>query len=183
VKTLTVFGTRPEAIKLAPVLQELRKFPEIESRVCVTAQHREMLDQVLRIFEITPDYDLNLMRPNQSLYQLTADALVALEAVMRTERPDVVITQGDTTTTFVASLSAYYAQIPLARVEAGLRTHNKYSPFPRRSIGCLLTISLICTLPPPRAPERTSCARASLRKRSSSRETPSLMRCNGSGRA
>jgi UDP-N-acetylglucosamine 2-epimerase (non-hydrolysing) len=130
VKTLTVFGTRPEAIKLAPVLQELRKFPEIESRVCVTAQHREMLDQVLRIFEITPDYDLNLMRPNQSLYQLTADALVALEAVMRTERPDVVITQGDTTTTFVASLSAYYAQIPLARVEAGLRTHNKYSPFP-----------------------------------------------------
>ena len=129
-KTLTVFGTRPEAIKLAPVLKELQKFSEIESRVCVTAQHREMLDQVLKIFEIVPDYDLNLMRPNQSLYQLTADALIALEAVMRTERPDVVITQGDTTTTFVASLSAYYAQIPVARVEAGLRTHNKYSPFP-----------------------------------------------------
>lgn len=129
-KTLTVFGTRPEAIKLAPVLKELQKFPKIESRVCVTAQHREMLDQVLKIFEITPDYDLNLMRPNQSLYTLTAEALIALESVMQREQPDVVITQGDTTTTFVASLSAYYAQIPVARVEAGLRTHKKYSPFP-----------------------------------------------------
>ena len=129
-KTLTVFGTRPEAIKLAPVLTELHKFSEIESRVCVTAQHREMLDQVLKIFEIIPDYDLNLMRPNQSLSQITSDALVSLESVIRRERPDVVITQGDTTTTFVASLSAYYAQIPVARVEAGLRTHNKYSPFP-----------------------------------------------------
>jgi UDP-N-acetylglucosamine 2-epimerase (non-hydrolysing) len=130
VKTLTVFGTRPEAIKLAPVLQELRKFPEIESRVCVTAQHREMLDQVLRIFEITPDYDLNLMRPNQSLSQITADALLSLESVIQRERPDVVITQGDTTTAFVASLAAFYAQIKIARVEAGLRTGNKYSPFP-----------------------------------------------------
>lgn len=129
-KTLTVFGTRPEAIKLAPVLQELQKFSEIQSRVCVTAQHREMLDQVLEIFEIRPDYDLNLMRPNQSLYQLTADALVALEPVIQKEKPDVVITQGDTTTAFVASLAAFYAQIKIARVEAGLRTHDKYSPFP-----------------------------------------------------
>jgi UDP-N-acetylglucosamine 2-epimerase (non-hydrolysing) len=130
VKTLTVFGTRPEAIKLAPVLTELQKFSEIESRVCVTAQHREMLDQVLRIFEITPDYDLNLMRPNQSLSQITADALLSLESVIQRERPDVVITQGDTTTAFVASLAAFYAQIKIARVEAGLRTGNKYSPFP-----------------------------------------------------
>lgn len=129
-KTLTVFGTRPEAIKLAPVLKELQKFSEIKSRVCVTAQHREMLDQVLKIFEITPDYDLNLMRPNQSLYQLTADALVALESVVWKEKPDVVITQGDTTTTLVASLAAFYAQIKIARVEAGLRTFDKYSPFP-----------------------------------------------------
>jgi len=129
-KTLTVFGTRPEAIKLAPVLQELQKFTEIESRVCVTAQHREMLDQVLRIFEIRPDHDLNLMRPDQSLYQLTADALLSLESVIQRERPDVVITQGDTTTAFVASLAAFYAQIKTARVEAGLRTGNKYSPFP-----------------------------------------------------
>lgn len=129
-KTLTVFGTRPEAIKLAPVLHELQKFSEITSRVCITAQHREMLDQVLKIFEIKPDYDLNLMRPNQSLYQLTSDALVALESVIQRERPDVVITQGDTTTAFVASLAAFYAHIPIARVEAGLRTHNKYSPFP-----------------------------------------------------
>ncbi len=129
-KTLTVFGTRPEAIKLAPVLQELRKFPEIESRVCITAQHREMLDQVLRLFEVRPDYDLDLMRPNQSLYQLTADALVALESVIHRENPDLVITQGDTTTAFVASLAAFYAQIKIARVEAGLRTFQKYSPFP-----------------------------------------------------
>lgn len=129
-KTLTVFGTRPEAIKLAPVLRELQKFPEIESRVCVTAQHREMLDQVLQIFGIQPDYDLNLMRPNQSLYQITADALIALESVIRKEQPDVVITQGDTTTAFVASLAAFYAHIKIARVEAGLRTFDKYSPFP-----------------------------------------------------
>jgi UDP-N-acetylglucosamine 2-epimerase (non-hydrolysing) len=129
-KTLTVFGTRPEAIKLAPVLTELQKFSEIESRVCVTAQHREMLDQVLRIFEITPDYDLNLMRPNQSLSQITADALLSLESVIQRERPDVVIAQGDTTTAFVASLAAFYAQIKIARVEAGLRTGNKHSPFP-----------------------------------------------------
>jgi len=129
-KTLTVFGTRPEAIKLAPVLTELQKFSEIESRVCVTAQHREMLDQVLRIFEITPDYDLNLMRPNQSLSQITADALLSLESVIQRERPDVVIAQGDTTTAFVASLAAFYAQIKIARVEAGLRTGNRHSPFP-----------------------------------------------------
>lgn len=129
-KTLTVFGTRPEAIKLAPVLQTLQRFPKIESRVCVTAQHREMLDQVLKIFEIHPDYDLNLMRPNQSLYQLTADVLVAVESVIQKEKPNIVITQGDTTTAFVASLAAFYAQIKIARVEAGLRTFNKYSPFP-----------------------------------------------------
>ncbi len=129
-KTLTVFGTRPEAIKLAPVLKELQKSSEITSCVCVTAQHRQMLDQVLKIFEIQPDYDLNLMRPNQSLYQLTADALVALESVIQQEKPDVVITQGDTTTAFVASLAAFYAQIKIARVEAGLRTFQKYSPFP-----------------------------------------------------
>ncbi len=129
-KTLTVFGTRPEAIKLAPVLRELQKFPEITSRVCVTAQHREMLDQVLKIFGIQPDYDLNLMRPNQSLYQITADALVSLEPIVRKEQPDVVITQGDTTTAFVASLAAFYAHIKIARVEAGLRTFDKYSPFP-----------------------------------------------------
>ncbi len=129
-KILTIFGTRPEAIKLAPVLKELRKFPETESRVCITAQHREMLDQVLKIFEIRPDYDLNLMRLNQSLYQITADVLVNLESVIQREKPDVVITQGDTTTTFVASLAAYYAQIRVARVEAGLRTGDKYNPFP-----------------------------------------------------
>jgi UDP-N-acetylglucosamine 2-epimerase (non-hydrolysing) len=129
-RVLTIFGTRPEAIKLAPVLKELQKFPEINSRVCITAQHREMLDQVLAIFEIRPDYDLNLMRRNQTLYQITADALVSLEPVIQREKPDVVITQGDTTTAFIASLAAFYAQIKIARVEAGLRTLNKYSPFP-----------------------------------------------------
>jgi UDP-N-acetylglucosamine 2-epimerase (non-hydrolysing) len=130
VKTLTIFGTRPEAIKLAPVLKELQKFPEIESRVCVTAQHRGMLDQVLKIFEIQPNCDLNLMRPNQTLYQLTADLIVHLEPILQKEKPEIVITQGDTATTFMASLAAYYAQIRVARVEAGLRTGDKYNPFP-----------------------------------------------------
>lgn len=132
-KALTVFGTRPEAIKLAPVILELQKAPKITTRVCVTAQHRGMLDQVLKIFEIEPDYDLNLMRPNQTLYQLTADLIANLAPILQKEKPHIVITQGDTTTAFVASLAAYYAQIKVARIEAGLRTHKKYSPFPEES--------------------------------------------------
>jgi len=129
-KALTVFGTRPEAIKLAPVIRELERHSEITSRVCATAQHREMLDQVLELFEIKPDWDLNLMRKDQSLFDITADGLRALETVLKEEKPDVVLVQGDTTTAFVASLAAYYLKIRIGHVEAGLRTFDKYNPFP-----------------------------------------------------
>lgn len=127
-KVLLVFGTRPEAIKLAPVIEALRG--RVPIRVCVTAQHRTMLDQVLEVFGITPDIDLGLMKPNQSLYDLTAAATLALRPVMEAERPQLVVVQGDTTTTFAASLAAFYAQVDVAHVEAGLRTFDKRHPFP-----------------------------------------------------
>lgn len=129
-KVLTVFGTRPEAIKLAPVIQELERHPEFESRVCVTAQHRQMLDQVLELFEIEPDWDLDIMRPDQSLFQVTSRGLELLEDVLREERPEIVLVQGDTTTTFVGALAAYYLRIKVGHVEAGLRTGDKFAPFP-----------------------------------------------------
>jgi len=129
-KVLTVFGTRPEAIKLAPVIKELERHSEITSRVCVTAQHREMFDQVLSLFDINPDWDLDLMCKDQTLFDITADALRALETVLKEEKPDIVLVQGDTTTAFVASLAAYYLKIKIGHVEAGLRTSDKYSPFP-----------------------------------------------------
>ena len=125
-----IFGTRPEAIKLCPLVLELRKHPEFGVRVCVTAQHRQMLDQVLEVFGVTPDADLNLMAPNQSLPELTARAVTAVFAWLERERPDLVIVQGDTTTTFAAALAAYYLKIPVAHVEAGLRTGDRYAPFP-----------------------------------------------------
>ena len=129
-KVLTIFGTRPEAIKLAPVIKELEKNPEIVSSVCVTAQHRQMLDQVLQLFEINPDFDLDLMREDQSLFDITASILQNLEEVLKEERPDIVLVHGDTTTAFVASLAAYYCKIKIGHVEAGLRTYDKYNPFP-----------------------------------------------------
>ena len=129
-KVLTVFGTRPEAIKLAPVIKELEKHPEIVSRVCVTAQHREMLDQVLQLFNIKPDWDLNLMRNDQSLFDITARGLRNLEDVLKRTRLDIVLVQGDTTTAFVASMAAFYLKIKIGHVEAGLRTEDKYNPFP-----------------------------------------------------
>lgn len=130
-RVLLVFGTRPEAIKLAPVIREMKKQPNVfEVKVCVTAQHREMLDQVLKIFGIKPDYDLKLMRPNQTLFDVTADAIRGLEAVLKKEKPDAVLVQGDTTTVFVGALASYYLKIPVGHVEAGLRTDNKFSPFP-----------------------------------------------------
>lgn len=131
IKVLAVFGTRPEAIKMAPLVKELQKHPErVTCRVAVTAQHREMLDQVLDLFKIVPDHDLNIMLPNQTLYDVTVRALTGLQEVMRRETPDIVLVHGDTTTTFVASLAAFYRQIPVGHVEAGLRTGNKYSPYP-----------------------------------------------------
>ncbi len=130
-KILSVFGTRPEAIKMAPVLAELNKFPaQITSVVCVTAQHREMLDQVLELFEITPDYDLSIMQPNQSLAEITARALTKLDEVLQQEKPDWVLVQGDTTTAMVGALAAFYHQIKVGHVEAGLRSFDKYQPFP-----------------------------------------------------
>jgi len=130
-KVMTVFGTRPEAIKMAPLVHELNKYPEeIESIVCVTAQHRQMLDQVLEIFRITPDYDLNIMQSRQTLVQITTKALEALDGVVKEVKPDIVLVHGDTTTTFVASLAAFYNQTAIGHVEAGLRTWDKYSPFP-----------------------------------------------------
>ena len=130
-KVMTVFGTRPEAIKMCPLVLEMRKHPdEIEPLVAVTAQHREMLDQVLHLFGITPDYDLNIMSAGQTLYDVTEKALRGLQKVLEEAKPDLVLVHGDTTTTFAGALAAFYAQIPVCHVEAGLRTGNKYSPFP-----------------------------------------------------
>jgi len=130
IRILSVFGTRPEAVKMAPVVQALKKAPGFESYVCVTAQHREMLDQVLDLFEIKPDIDLDLMRPDQSLAGLSAAILIALEPVMESIKPDWVLVQGDTTTVTMTSLLAYYHRIRVGHVEAGLRTFDKWQPFP-----------------------------------------------------
>lgn len=128
---LLVFGTRPEAIKMAPLVHELKKHPEcFVTRVCVTGQHREMLDQVLHLFEIVPDYDLNIMKPNQDLYDITSRILVGMRDVLDEVHPDVVLVHGDTTTSTAAALAAFYKQIPVGHVEAGLRTGNIYSPWP-----------------------------------------------------
>ncbi|MEC1719543.1 UDP-N-acetylglucosamine 2-epimerase (non-hydrolyzing) [Schinkia azotoformans] len=131
IKVLTTFGTRPEAIKMCPLVLELEKRPEqFESIVAVTAQHRQMLDQVLEIFNVKPDYDLNIMKDRQTLIDVTTRGLEGLDAVIKEVKPDIVLVHGDTTTTFIASLAAYYNQVSVGHVEAGLRTWNKYSPFP-----------------------------------------------------
>ena len=128
---MLVFGTRPEAIKMAPLVKEFQKYPEqFQTIVCVTGQHREMLDQVLHIFEIEPDYDLNIMKQGQDLYDVTARVLTGMREVLKETRPDVVLVHGDTTTSTAAALAAFYQQIPVGHVEAGLRTHNVYSPWP-----------------------------------------------------
>jgi len=132
-KILTVFGTRPEAIKMAPLVHALREDSRFDAKVCVTAQHREMLDQVLALFEITPDYDLNLMQAGQTLNDITARILLELKPVLQEFKPDIVLVHGDTATTFAASLAAYYEQIAVGHVEAGLRTGNIYSPWPEEA--------------------------------------------------
>ena len=130
-KIMLVFGTRPEAIKMAPLVKEFQKYPEMfKTIVCVTGQHREMLDQVLRIFEITPDYDLNIMKQGQDLYDVTARVLTGMREVLQESQPDLVLVHGDTTTSTAAALAAFYRQIPVGHIEAGLRTHNIYSPWP-----------------------------------------------------
>ena len=130
IKIMTIFGTRPEAIKMAPLAKELKDRDEIESIVCVTAQHRQMLDQVLDVFDIKPDYDLNIMKENQTLLGITLKALESLDEVIKKVKPDMVLVHGDTTTTLAGSLAAFYNQVSVGHVEAGLRTNNKYSPFP-----------------------------------------------------
>lgn len=130
IKVMTVFGTRPEAIKMAPLVKELEKYEEIESIVTVTAQHRQMLDQVLEIFDIKPDYDLNIMKDRQTLMDITTRATMGIDETIKAAKPDIVLVHGDTTTTFAGALAAFYNQVPVGHVEAGLRTYDKYSPFP-----------------------------------------------------
>jgi UDP-N-acetylglucosamine 2-epimerase (non-hydrolysing) len=132
-RILSVFGTRPEAIKMAPVVKALGVDPRFDSRVCVTAQHREMLDQVLALFEITPDHDLDIMAPGQDLYDITTRILLGLRDVIRAEKPDMILVHGDTTTTLAASLAAFYEKVPVGHVEAGLRTGNLLSPWPEEA--------------------------------------------------
>ena len=149
IKVMTIFGTRPEAIKMAPLVLELKKRKEVECIVCVTAQHREMLDQVLETFKIIPDYDLNIMKKTQTLADITTRALIGLEDVIKKEKPDLVLVHGDTTTTFVGGLAAFYNQVDIGHVEAGLRTYNKYSPYPeemnRQMISCLADMNFAPT--------------------------------------
>ena len=130
IKVMTVFGTRPEAIKMAPLIHALEQAPDLESVVCVTAQHREMLDQVMEIFRLKADYDLNIMQPRQTLATITTKSLVGLDTVLDEAKPDLVLVHGDTSTTFAGALAAFYHKIPVGHVEAGLRTFDKYSPFP-----------------------------------------------------
>lgn len=140
-KLLIIFGTRPEAIKMAPLVKEFQKHREFETKVCVTAQHRQMLDQVLDFFEIQPDYDLDLMKPNQNLYTLTADIITELKKVLDDFKPDFVFVHGDTTTTMASSIAGFYAGAKVCHIEAGLRTFDKYAPFPeeinRKVTGCI----------------------------------------------
>lgn len=141
IRVISIFGTRPEAIKMAPLVKELESREEIESIVCVTAQHREMLDQVLDTFQIKPDYDLNIMKQGQTLGDVTTRALTGLEEVIKESKPDIVLVHGDTTTTFAGALAAFYNQVAIGHVEAGLRTDDKYSPFPeemnRQMVDCM----------------------------------------------
>jgi len=147
-KLLCIFGTRPEAIKMAPVISNLRKIYGQNIQVCITAQHREMLDQVLKIFKIVPNYDLNIMQANQTLTQLSSRLLVKLEEVLKIAKPDRILVHGDTTTTFIASLAAFYQQIPVAHIEAGLRSGNIYSPWPEEANRRLSGILADCHFAP-----------------------------------
>ena len=139
IKVMTVFGTRPEAIKMAPLVKELEKREEIESIVCITAQHRQMLDQVMDIFDISADYDLNIMQSGQTLSDITSRAMKGIEETIKKAQPDIVLVHGDTTTTFAGALASFYCQTKVGHVEAGLRTYDKYSPFPEEMNRCLTT--------------------------------------------
>jgi len=150
VKVMTIFGTRPEAIKMAPLALELAKRENIEAICCVTAQHREMLDSVLEIFDLKPDYDLNIMQPRQTLSSITARCITGMDDVLDEAKPDLVLVHGDTSTTFAGALAAFYHQIPVGHVEAGLRTYDKWSPFPeemnRKMVGCIADLHFCPTV-------------------------------------
>lgn len=149
-KIMTIFGTRPEAIKMAPLVKALEKDPELEPIVVVTAQHREMLDSVLKTFNIVPHYDLNIMKTGQTLSGITSKSMVQLEDIIKSEVPDMVLVHGDTVTTFSGALAAFYNQTPIAHVEAGLRSYDKYSPFPeemnRQMVGVMADLHFAPTL-------------------------------------
>lgn len=149
IKVMSVFGTRPEAIKMCPVVKELEKNENISSIVCVTGQHKEMLSSVLNIFDVKPDYDLEIMKANQTLFDVTSDILLGIKSVLEKERPDLVLVHGDTSTAFTTALACFYLQIPVGHVEAGLRTNNLYSPFPeefnRQAIGLIADINFAPT--------------------------------------
>ena len=150
IKVIVIFGTRPEAVKMAPLVKELEKVPQIQCKVCVTAQHREMLDQVLEFFNIVPQYDLNIMKAKQSLTGITCSVIQGLEEIFEKEEPDIVLVHGDTTTTFAASLAAFYRKIPVGHVEAGLRSYNKFFPYPeeinRKLTGALTDLHFAPTI-------------------------------------
>jgi len=178
IKTLCVFGTRPEAIKMAPLALSLAADERFDSKVCVTGQHRQMLDQVLDLFELKPDFDLSVMKPGQDLTAVTTAILMGMKDVLAACKPDVVLVHGDTATTFAASLAAYYQQIPVAHVEAGLRTGNLYSPWPEeanRKLNGGLGQRFISHLPRIRKP--IFCAKESILRRSMSPAIRSSMRC------
>ena len=178
-KIMLVFGTRPEAIKMCPLVNELRaRRDEFETVVTVTGQHREMLDQVLRVFDVTPDHDLAIMKPGQTLFDVTCDVLVKLKAVLEDERPDVVLVHGDTTTSFAAALACFYLQIPVGHVEAGLRTHDIYSPWPEEFNRQAVDIVSEYYSPPRRRASRTCSVRASLSPGSGSPATPGNRRAS-----
>ena len=180
-KILCVFGTRPEAIKLAPVIRELSKHPDrFEACVCVTAQHRELLDHALDLNGIQPDIDLDLMREGQTLSGVASKVLAAVTEVLKQEQPDIVLIQGDTTTAMATALAAFHLRTPVAHVEAGLRTKNRYEPFPRRSTGGSLAWRRLTTSPQPNGRGRISFPRALIPIASTSRGTRSSTPLNGS---
>lgn len=158
IPVLSVFGTRPEAIKMAPVVQAVHAHPRLQSRVCVTAQHRGMLDQVLSLFDIRPHHDLGIMKPGQDLYDVTSRVLLGMRDVLRAEQPAIVLVHGDTTTTFAATLAAFYARIPVGHVEAGLRTGNLYSPWPEEANRVLADSLCALWFPPTEASRKTLLA-------------------------
>ncbi|MDR3729285.1 MAG: UDP-N-acetylglucosamine 2-epimerase (non-hydrolyzing) [Oscillospiraceae bacterium] len=163
IKVMTIFGTRPEAIKMAPLALDLDRRPDIDALCCVTAQHREMLDSVLNIFQLHPDYDLNIMQPRQTLSTITSKCLLGMDGVLEEAKPDLVLVHGDTSTTFAGALAAFYHQVPVGHVEAGLRTYDKYSPFPeemnRKMVGAIADLHFC-----PTAANRDNLARENITK-------------------